>query len=506
MSSYVIAIDQSTSGTKAILVNQDGHVVGKCSRSHDQCYPQQGWVEHDPEQIYDNLCIVLKELLAASKVKRKEIIGLALCNQRETSVVWSATDGRPVYPAIVWQCQRTRQVCERLAAEGAEDEVRQSTGLVLDPYFSATKIQWILSHVSITCANQTDLRVGTMDSWLLWKLTGGRVHATDISNASRTLLFNIHTLEWDERLCRLFGVPMDLLPEVRASSDFYGTVVDEATGLKGVPILAVMGDSQASSFGHLCVRPGQTKVTFGTGTSVLMNIGNEVTISADRGVLTSIGWKVGNRVTYVAEAAIRSTGDTIQWLRNELRIIDTEIELLDALKEEQRKSDVYFVPAFTGLGSPYWVSSARAAILGIDRSTTRTDILRAAVESIAFQVRDAKDLLERELGTSISEIRADGGASRNRHLMQLQADVLNIPVQCSKEDDMSALGVAYAAGLRAGLWGSVEELANDIFLYQLYTPNPEKHRECECRYLNWRNAVDAVLGYSTIMKARRPET
>lgn len=496
MSSFVIAIDQSTTATKAILVNERGCIVSKCSRAHKQRYPRSAWVEHDPEEIYDNVRAVLRDLLAASKVTTAEILGLALCNQRETSVVWSATDGRPVYPAIVWQCLRTTQVCERLMARGVEADLRQRTGLVLNPYFSATKFQWILSHAAKVHVNRRDILVGTMDSWLLWKLTRGRVHATDMSNASRTLLFNIHTCAWDESLCRLFDVPVEALPEVRASSDFYGTIEDEATGLKGVPILAVMGDSQAALFGHLCLRPGQTKVTLGTGTSVLMNIGNEVTIPADRGILTSVGWKIGDRITYVAEAAIRSTGDTVQWLRNNLGIVRSEEELLDALNEEQSAGGVYLVPAFTGLGSPYWSSSARAAILGIDRGTTRLDILRAAVESIAFQVRDAMDLLEREVGRRISEIRVDGGVSRNRDLMQFQADVLNIPVHCPEEVDMSALGVAYAAGLQAGLWGSVDELLKVACSYQSYLPNPGKCRERETRYHNWRRAVNTILSYS----------
>ncbi|WP_028552976.1 glycerol kinase GlpK [Paenibacillus sp. UNC451MF] len=494
---YILVIDQSTSGTKALIVARSGEIVSRSSAEHKQYYPRPGWVEHDPIEIYERVKQTAEQALQSAGIIPDELAAMTLTNQRETAVLWDPITGLPVHPAIVWQCQRTSEQCARYKLSGLEAKVRSKTGLMLDPYFSATKWAWMLEHAAEAKEKLADGRLlaGTIDSWLLWKLTGGNMHVTDYSNASRTSLYNIHTLSWDEELCELFGVPSVLLPEVKFSDDSFGYTGDPdlLNGIR-IPISGIIGDSQAALFGNLCFQPGMAKATYGTGTSVLMNIG-EKPPATESGLVSTVAWGAGGKVIYALEAIIRTSGDCIKWVRDNLGLFRTFEEMEQLLRETKDSEGVYLVPAFVGLGAPHWDPDARASISGINRGTHKSHIIRAALESIAYQVYDAVQLIEAESGVPLKELRADGGATGSQLLMQFQADLLLRPVIKSDVAELSAIGSAYMGGLGVGFWSSMEEIVSGLSKrqsYVHYSPQmAEKDREAYC--LGWQRAVASVL-------------
>ena len=489
---YLLAIDQSTSGTKALVIDRSGAVAARSEAGHRQYYPAPGWVEHDPLEIYANVIRVAREALGKAGIEARRLAALTITNQRETAVLWDRTTGLPVHNAIVWQCQRTSGHCARLRAEGHEPMVQAKTGLMLDPYFSAAKWSWMLEHAdgAKEKLNEGKLLAGTVDSWLVWKLTGGRVHATDYTNASRTSLYNIYALDWDGELCSLFGVPRELLPEVKPSDEIYGYTAEPELWDEPVPISGVIGDSQAALFGQMCHEPGMAKATYGTGTSVLMNIGAKP-VSPGGGLVTAVAWGRGGAVTYALEGIIRTSGDTIKWVRDNLGLFRSFEEMDELLRQAPDNEGVYLVPAFVGLGAPYWAPDARAAITGMSRSAGRAHIVRAALESIAYQVHDAVDFMRRESGVALTELRADGGASRNAALMQFQADLLRSAVTASEVAELSAMGSAYLGGLGAGFWPSVEQLPGSG-AGRRYEPAMEAAKR-ERLLAGWKKAVRSVL-------------
>ncbi|MET3848135.1 glycerol kinase [Paenibacillus sp. OAE614] len=490
---YILAIDQSTSGTKALLVDRQGNTVARSSKEHKQYYPQPGWVEHDPLEIYGNVIAAALSCMEAAGVEPAELAVLTLTNQRETALIWDKTTGLPVYPAIVWQCQRTADVCMQLHEGGNEQIVADKTGLMLDPYFSATKLQWILDHVdgARRLSSEGRLLAGTIDSWLVWKLTGGSVHATDYTNASRTSLFNIHTLQWDEDLCSLFRVPASLLPAVKPSDTFFGFTKEPLLFREEIPISGVIGDSQGALFGQFCHEPGMAKATYGTGTSVMMNVG-ERSLPCEEGLVTTIAWGAGGTVIYALESVLRTTGDSIQWIRDNLGLFSTYEEMQELLDSVTSTEGVYLVPAFVGLGAPYWEPYARAAILGMSRSTGRGHLIRAALESIAYQVKDSVAILEEKSGISLRELRADGGASANDWLMQFQSDLLNRPLTRSACAELSAMGSVYLGGLCVGFWSSLNDLPRNSLLYETFTPQMDEEARHHL-YAGWKSAVRTII-------------
>lgn len=494
---YVLAIDQSTSGTKALVVDRSGAIVARSSFAHKQLYPRAGWVEHDPLEIYESVKKAARQAVEAAGIEPAELAALTLTNQRETAVLWDRITGLPVYNAIVWQCQRTAGACAEYRRAGLEETVRERTGLLLDPYFSAAKWRWMLDHAdgARSLLEEGRLLAGTIDSWLVWKLTGGKAHVTDYTNASRTSLFNIHSLEWDEDMCALFGVPASLLPDVRSSDEIVGWTEETLPGGVSVPIAGLIGDSQAALFGHFCLEPGMAKATYGTGTSVLMNVGDRPA-SAGKGLVQAIAWGRGGKATYALEAIVRSSGDTVKWARDQLGLFTDMDEMERLLAEAPNNEGVYLVPAFVGLGAPYWQPDARAALTGMNRGTGRPHIVRAAVESIAYQVRDAVELLEAQSGIPLKELRADGGAAANAVLMQFQADQLGRPVAKSDAAELSALGSAYLGGLGVGFWSSPEQLVREgIRKYRRYEPAAQRE-EADRDYAGWKRAVESVIGHS----------
>lgn len=490
---YILAIDQSTSGTKALVVDRRGNVIARSSMEHKQYYPQPGWVEHDPLEIYSNVLATARAVIEKAQLTAVDLAVLTITNQRETGMIWDRTTGLPIYPAIVWQCQRTADMCQQLQRNGHDETVMNKTGLMLDPYFSATKLQWILDHVdgARTQAAEGRLLAGTIDSWLIWKLTGGTVHATDYTNASRTSLFNIHTLQWDEELCSLFQVPSSLLPAVKASDTIFGYTLEPALFDVEVPISGVIGDSQGALFGQLCLEPGMAKATYGTGTSVMMNAGDQPLTCGD-GVVTTIAWGANGTVTYALESVLRTTGDSIKWIRDNLGLFSTFEEMQELLESVPSNEGVYLVPAFVGLGAPYWDPYARAAIIGMNRSTGRGHIIRATLESIAYQVKDSVMFLQEKSGIPLLELRADGGASANHWLMQFQTDLLDQPVTRSTCAELSAMGSVYLGGLCVGYWSNLEELAANSSLYETYIPEMDEVTR-EALYAGWKNAVYTII-------------
>jgi len=488
---YILTIDQSTSGSKVLVFDQQGEVIEKRSREHQQYYPQPGWVEHDPDEIYQNVVSLIKEIVNSKNINWSYLRALAITNQRETIMIWEKGTGRPIYPAIVWQCNRTTEICKQINQGDINNRIKRKTGLHLDPYFSATKLKWILDNVEGTRekAAAGKLLAGTIDTWLIWKLTAGEVHATDYTNASRTLLYNIDTLSWDEELLEIFQIPHKILPEVKPSNDIYGYTDIGGILQQKLPIAGVIGDSQGALFGQKCFSPGMVKATYGTGTSVLMNIGEEL-ILKDK-LVTSIAWGIGNQISYVFEGIIRSSGDTLKWVKDNLGLFKDFREVEPLLNELEENEGVYLVPAFSGLGIPYWDMAARAAIIGMTKRTDKRHIIRAAVESIAYQVTDAISLMKEEAGIQPEELRADGGASANSFLMQFQADLLGFKVAVSQVAELSALGAAYMAGLRVGIWSSIDQLQKLNTDLKIYSPEgTSRYQEA---YQGWKDAVKRVL-------------
>lgn len=488
---YILAIDQSTSATKAVLFNSKAQIEARALKEHGQFYPKPGWVEHDPEEIFNNTLEIIRKISETNPDRL--ISALAITNQRETIVVWDSVTGKPVYNAVVWQCNRGAQKCKQLIDKGWHKIIRRKTGLLVDPYFSATGICWILDNVSGARdkANKGELRFGTIDSWLIWKLTNGKVHATDHSNASRTMLFNINTLAWDNEIMAELGIPMSMAPTIKFADEKFGFTNINGILKNEVPITGVLGDSHAALFGQLCFAPGMGKATYGTGSSIMMNIGSQP-IECPDGLVTSVGYSINGIVSYVFEGNIHCTGATIKWLQDDLKLIENAEETEDIAQLVSTNEGVYLVPAFAGLGAPYWNNEARAIICGMTRGSKKAHIVRAALEAIAYQVKDLVDLMISKAGIQLKELRVDGGPVENNFLMQFQADMLQSAINRSNISETSALGVALIAGLSAGIWKSKEELTSlrtgDNLIVGKMASN-----EVNSLYEGWKNAVQRAL-------------
>jgi glycerol kinase len=500
----ILAIDQGTTGTTAMLFDRAGRVRGRGYREITQHYPRPGWVSHDADEIWRESMAAVAEAKAAAGVDDRAIAAIGITNQRETTVVWDARNGEPIAPAVVWQCRRTAGLCDELRQrEGGRvaAEIQRRTGLVVDAYFSGTKIAWLLDNApgARQRAERGELRFGTIDSWLIWKLTGGEVHATDPSNASRTLLFNIHRLEWDGALLDALGVPASLLPRVRPSSGVFGETAAPAGGTgalgAGIPVAGAAGDQQAALFGQACYRPGMVKCTYGTGSFLLMQTG-ERAIPSEQGLLTTVAWGIGERTEYALEGAVFIAGAAVQWLRDELKIIASAAESEAIAASVRDTGGVYLVPAFVGLGAPYWDQRARGALVGLTRGSGRAQIVRAALEAIAYQVRDVVDLMARESGLPLGELRVDGGAAVNNWLCQFQADVLGAPVVRPRVTETTALGAAYLAGLAVGYWRSRDEIAELWAVDRRFGPEMPSERR-ERLYRGWRRAVERARDWAS---------
>lgn len=490
---YILSIDQGTTSSRALIFDQDGSVVVSAQREFGQIFPRPGWVEHDPQEIWSSVVAVVAEAIARCRISSHEVAAIGIANQRETTVVWERSTGKPVHNAIVWQSRQSESICDELA--GADDVVAERTGLVIDPYFSGTKIRWILDNVpgAREKADRGDLLFGTIDSWLLWNLTGGKAHLTDATNASRTLLFNIHRREWDQDLLDLLGIPASMLPRVCASSGTLCETEDCGVLHKGIPISGVAGDQQASMFGHACFQPGMVKSTYGTGCFVMMNTGPEA-IRSSNGMLTTIAWEIDGRVEYALEGSVFVGGAVVQWLRDGLQVISSARETQALAASVESADGVYVVPAFVGLGAPYWNRKVRGAILGLSRGTRREHVVRASLESIAFQVRDVVVAMQEDAAMPASEIRADGGAIANDFLAQFQSDVLGVKVCRPAVLETTALGAAYLAGIGCGLWGSVAEVSSRWRCERTFQPcMDDEVRIAVSR--RWRQAVDAASAF-----------
>lgn len=493
MNQFILALDQGTTSSRSILFDHAGEIVSVAQKEFTQLFPQPGWVEHDPREIWSSQAATIAECITAVGVTGLDIAAIGITNQRETTIVWDATTGAPVYNAIVWQDGRTADYCNALIAAGHTDAIRAKTGLILNPYFSGTKVRWILENVpgARAKAEAGQLRFGTVDSWLIWNLTQGDVHVTDVSNASRTLLFNIHTLEWDQELLDLFGIPASMLPAVKASSEVYGRTRTTLFAHE-VPIAAAAGDQQAALFGQMCTEPGSLKNTYGTGCFLLMNTGAEAILSKNN-LLTTIAWKVGEQaVCYALEGSIFVGGSVVQWLRDGLKMIDSSGAVEALATSVDHNGGVYFVPALTGLGAPYWDPNARGTITGITRGTTQAHIARAALEGIAFQTMDIVAAMQRDAGIPLGSLKVDGGASRNNYLMQFQANVLGIDVVRPVCVESTAKGAAYLAGLAVGFWGSIDEIKAQWGVDRTFSPEaPEA--TVEGLKAGWADAVGRTL-------------
>lgn len=492
MKEYILALDQGTSSSRAILFDRAGHPKAVSQKEFTQIFPKPGWVEHNPKEIWSSQASVIAEAISAEGINGRDIAAIGITNQRETTIVWDAETGKPVYNAIVWQDRRTSAYCDSLKRDGRADLIRSKTGLIIDAYFSATKIRWILDNVpgARKKAEEGRLRFGTVDSWLIWKLTQGEVHVTDVSNASRTMLFNIHTLDWDNELLKLFNVPRSMMPQVRSSSEVYGSTKGTLFACE-VPIAGIAGDQQAALFGQMCTEPGAVKNTYGTGCFMLMNSGERPIMSANK-LLTTVAWKIGDKVTYALEGSIFVAGSLIQWLRDGLGIIrsSSEVEALAASVPDN--GGVYFVPALTGLGAPYWDQYATGSLFGITRGTKAGHIARAALEGIAFQTMDIVNAMQKDAGITLKELKVDGGASRNNLLMQFQADVLGTSVIRPQVTETTALGAAYLAGLAVGYWESIEHIKSQWAMDKEFTPSAAAD-EVSILKAGWKNAVERTL-------------
>lgn len=490
---FIVSLDQGTTSSRAVVFDRDrGGVRVMKSREFRQIYPRPGWVEHDPEEIWSSQLAALKDALATGGVSAADIACIGIANQRETVVVWDRETGRPVHNAVVWQCRRTADICNRLKFDGYDEIIQEKTGLIIDAYFSGTKIKWILDNVggARERAGSGKLLAGTVDTWLIWKLTGGRLHVTDYSNASRTMLFNIHTLEWDGELLERLGIPACMLPEVVPSSGFIGETDAEILGA-AIPISGIAGDQQAALFGQACFEEGSAKNTYGTGCFILMNTGCTAVRSKKR-LLTTIAWSIDGKTEYALEGSVFNAGSAIQWLRDELKIIDSAPQSDILAQSVPDTGGVYVVPAFTGLGAPHWDMYARGAILGITRGTKREHIVRAVLESIAYQSRDVFEAMKADSGVCLKELKVDGGASVSAFLMQFQADIMNVEVKRPGITETTALGAAYLAGLGMGMWGSREEIAREWVLDRAFMPSMSEEAAGK-RYKDWKRAVERSM-------------
>ncbi len=487
---YVVAIDQGTTSSRALVFDRSGNIVQIAQQEFPQIFPKPGWVEHDAMEILASVKNVLAE--ATSGIDAKEIAAIGITNQRETTVVWNKYTGKPIYHAIVWQSRQTMDICDRLKADGLEETVRDKTGLVIDAYFSGSKIKWILDNVldARSEAEKGNLLFGTIDTWLLWNLSAEKVHATDYTNASRTMLYDIHRLEWDETLMRALTIPENMLPTVQPSSSHFGRLSGEFVGLAGVPIAGIAGDQQAALFGQACFEEGMAKNTYGTGCFMLMNTGPKA-IRSKNGLLTTIAWGVDGKIDYALEGSIFVAGSAIKWLRDQVNMLGDAAESESYASGLTSSEGVYMVPAFVGLGTPYWDSEARGAIFGLTRGSGKAQIVRAALESIAYQTKDVLTVMERESGVSLKALRVDGGAVKNNFLMQFQSDILGVKVQRPVVQETTALGAAYLAGLATGFWSDAKDIAQNWRIDQTFTPSMNK-TEQKNLYAGWKKAVKAT--------------
>ena len=494
MARYVMALDQGTTSSRAIIFDENGSIVSVAQKEFTQIYPKPGWVEHDPMEIWGTQIGVAREALEKARIAPDEIAAIGITNQRETTIVWDKNTGKPVYNAIVWQCRRTAPICDDLKAKGLAEVIRSKTGLVVDAYFSGTKIKWILDNVEGVRekAERGEVIFGNVDTWLIWNLTGGKVHVTDYSNASRTMIFNIHTLDWDEDILRELGIPRAMLPEVKPSSFVYGHTDREIFGAE-VPIAGDAGDQQAALFGQACYKPGMAKNTYGTGCFMLMNTG-EKAVESQSGLLTTIAWGVNGKVEYALEGSIFIAGAVVQWLRDELRIIDNSAQSEEYATKVEDTNGVYLVPAFVGLGAPYWDMYARGVIVGLTRGAKREHIIRAALESIAYQTRDVLEAMQKDSGITLTNLKVDGGAVANNFLMQFQSDILGVPVSRPKVTETTALGAAYLAGLVVGYWKDMDEIAAKWQIDREFKPAMAMEVR-EKLYAGWKKAVKRALDW-----------
>ncbi len=490
-----MALDQGTTSSRAIIFNHEGEIVKVAQNEFTQYYPKPGWVEHDPMEIWGTQSGVIREVLETAGIRPNEIAAIGITNQRETTVVWDKNTGKPIYNAIVWQCRRTANICDDLKARGLEDYVRENTGLVIDAYFSGTKIKWILDNVegAREKAERGDLLFGNIDTWLIWNLTRGKVHVTDYSNASRTMIYNIKELKWDEKMLEELGIPISMLPEVRPSSEIYGVTDPYTLGGAKIPISGIAGDQQAALFGQACFESGMAKNTYGTGCFMLMNTGEDMVLSKN-GLLTTIAWGVDGKVEYALEGSIFVAGAVVQWLRDELHLIIDAKDTEYFASQEKDNNGVYLVPAFVGLGAPYWDMYARGTIVGLTRGANRNHIIRAALESIAYQTRDVLEAMEEDSGIDLQDLRVDGGAVVNNFLMQFQSDILGVPVHRPEIIETTALGAAYLAGLAVGFWSDKDEISRRWNVDRVFE-NKMEESEKEKLYKGWKRAVERSKGW-----------
>ena len=497
MAQRIIAIDQSTSSTKALLFDEECKMLARTNVDHHQYYPQTGWVEHDAEEIYNNMVEAIRKLIAEVDLHYSLVpytFSLAITNQRETAVVWNKTTGKPIANAVVWQDTRGAELCRQLRADSKAELVMEKSGLLIDPNFSASGIKWLLDHVegAREQAEKGELLMGTIDTWLVWKLTGGKVHATDITNASRTMLFNIHTLQWDNDLLQLFDIPNSMMPKVLPCDTIYGDTTVEGVFPNPIQIAGVLGDSHGALVGQMCFEEGSGKVTYGTGSSVMVNIG-EKPQPAPEGLVTSVGFTAFGKTYYGYEGNIYSTGATLKWIADQLQLVDHPAEMEALATSVEDNGGVYIVPAFSGLGAPWWQSNVKGAVFGLTFATTKAHFLRAALESIAYQIKDLVDVMAHATGGSLKNIAADGGPTKNKFLMQFQADMLETPVVCTEVDDASALGAVIMNGFARGLWKSFDEVVGYRKVIQTYQPNAHLSPLTSHLYKGWREAVKQLI-------------
>lgn len=492
MEKYIMSIDQGTTSSRAILFDKEGDIKGVAQREFKQYFPKSGWVEHDANEIWTSVLAVMTEVLNENEINADQIEGIGITNQRETTVIWDKNTGRPIYHAIVWQSRQTQSICHELKEQGHEETFRNKTGLLLDPYFAGTKVKWILDNVdgAREKAENGDLLFGTIDTWLVWKLSGGEAHITDYSNASRTLMYNIYDLKWDDELLDLLNVPKQLLPEVKESSEIYAHTKDYHFFGQEVPISGIAGDQQGALFGQACFERGDVKNTYGTGGFMLMNTGEEP-VKSESGLLTTIAYGLDGKVNYALEGSIFVSGSAIQWLRDGLRIINSAPQSENYATRVDSTDNVYFVPAFVGLGTPYWDSEARGAIFGLSRGTEKEHFIRATLESLCYQTRDVMEAMSKDSKIEVNNLRVDGGAVKNNFIMQFQADIVNTAVERPEIQETTALGAAYLAGLAVGFWDSKDEIANRWQLETEFTPQMSEEDRTKL-YKGWKKAVEAT--------------
>lgn len=495
MEKYILSFDAGTTSSRAIIFNKKGQIINVAQKEFQQIYPKAGWVEHDPMEIWASQSGVAREVLEMSAIRPDQIVGIGITNQRETTLVWDKNTGMPVYNAIVWQCRRTASYCERLKEKGWIDKIRDKTGLVVDAYFSATKIAWILDNVegAREKAERGDLLFGTVDTWLVWNLTRGKVHVTDYSNASRTMLFNIKDLKWDDEILEVLNIPKSMMPEVKDSSCIYGYTDEHTYGGARIPIAGIAGDQQAALFGQNCFKPGMVKNTYGTGCFVLMNTGQEM-IRSKNGLLTTIAWGIDGKVSYALEGSIFIAGAAIQWLRDELRLVYDSPQSEYYANKIEDTDGVVVVPAFTGLGAPYWDMYARGGIFGLTRGTKREHLVRATLESLAYQSKDVIEAMQEDAKIPLAYLRVDGGASANNFLMQFQADMLNTEVHRPRTLETTSLGAAYLAGLAVGYWKDLDEISEDFSIDRTFKPQMSQEKR-DKNYKYWKKAIERSMDW-----------